>query len=106
MEAVRKSSFMPALRLESMCPQMRQKGRIKVGADADIAIFARTKWLTERPRRTLSSIRRAFVMSWSKAHSLFAKGTLWKALHRGSRSRSAVIGALAWIHCRESHRIF
>jgi len=40
MEAVRKSSFMPALRLESMCPQMRQKGRIKVGADADIAIFA------------------------------------------------------------------
>jgi dihydroorotase len=39
MDAVRKSSLMPAQRLESMSAQMRQKGRIKVGADADIAVF-------------------------------------------------------------------
>jgi N-acyl-D-aspartate/D-glutamate deacylase len=39
MDAVRKSSLMPAQRLESMSPQMRQKGRIKVGADADISVF-------------------------------------------------------------------
>ena len=39
MDAVRKSSLMPAERLESMSPQMRQKGRLKVGADADIAVF-------------------------------------------------------------------
>ena len=31
---------MPAQRLESMSPQMRQKGRLKAGADADIAVFA------------------------------------------------------------------
>jgi len=30
---------MPAQRLESTVPMMRGKGRIKVGADADIAIF-------------------------------------------------------------------
>jgi len=39
MDAIRKSSLMPAQRLEGMSPQMRQKGRIKVGADADIAVF-------------------------------------------------------------------
>jgi N-acyl-D-aspartate/D-glutamate deacylase len=30
---------MPAQRLEAMSPQMRQKGRLKVGADADISVF-------------------------------------------------------------------
>ena len=39
MEAIRKSSLLPAQRLESMCPQMGQKGRLKVGADADIVVF-------------------------------------------------------------------
>jgi len=39
MDAIRKSSLMPAQRLEVMSPQMRQKGRIKVGADADISVF-------------------------------------------------------------------
>jgi N-acyl-D-aspartate/D-glutamate deacylase len=39
MDAIRKSSLMPAQRLEAMSPQMRQKGRLKVGADADITVF-------------------------------------------------------------------
>ncbi len=39
MDAIRKSSLMPAQRLETMSPQMRQKGRVKVGADADLALF-------------------------------------------------------------------
>jgi N-acyl-D-aspartate/D-glutamate deacylase len=39
MDAIRKSSLMPAQRLEAMSPQMRQKGRLKVGVDADISVF-------------------------------------------------------------------
>ena len=39
MDAIRKSSLMPAQRLQSMSPQMREKGRVKVGADADLAVF-------------------------------------------------------------------
>jgi dihydroorotase len=39
MDALRKMALMPAQRLESAVPQMRSKGRIKVGADADLAIF-------------------------------------------------------------------
>ncbi|MBK5294193.1 MAG: amidohydrolase family protein, partial [Acidobacteriia bacterium] len=38
-EAIRKMSLMPARRLEDMVPAMRNKGRIRKGADADIAIF-------------------------------------------------------------------
>lgn len=32
-------SLMPAQRLEASVPQMRNKGRIKVGGDADLTIF-------------------------------------------------------------------
>lgn len=39
MDAIRKSTLMPTQRLESMSPQMRLKGRLKVGADADISVF-------------------------------------------------------------------
>src|SRR5258708_6728216 len=38
MEAIRKMTVMPAQRLEARVPAMRQKGRLRVGADADITI--------------------------------------------------------------------
>jgi dihydroorotase len=39
MDAIRKITLMPAQRLERRVPAMRQKGRLRVGADADITIF-------------------------------------------------------------------
>jgi len=39
MEALRKMTIMPAQRLEARVPQMRSKGRVKVGADADLVVF-------------------------------------------------------------------
>ena len=39
MEALRKMALMPAQRLESLTPAMKNKGRVRVGADADLAIF-------------------------------------------------------------------
>ena len=39
MDALRKMTLMPAQRLERRVPAMRQKGRLSVGADADITIF-------------------------------------------------------------------
>jgi N-acyl-D-aspartate/D-glutamate deacylase len=39
MDAIRKMTLMPAQRLEARVPAMRQKGRLQVGADADITIF-------------------------------------------------------------------
>jgi len=39
MDALRKMTLMPAERLEASVPAMRTKGRIKIGADADIVVF-------------------------------------------------------------------
>lgn len=39
MDALRKMTLLPAQRLEKAVPAMRLKGRVKVGADADITIF-------------------------------------------------------------------
>jgi N-acyl-D-aspartate/D-glutamate deacylase len=39
MDAVRKMTLMPAQRLERRAPLFKDKGRIRVGADADITIF-------------------------------------------------------------------
>jgi len=39
MEALGKMTLMPARRLEAWVPQMRTKGRIRVGADADLTMF-------------------------------------------------------------------
>jgi len=39
MDAIRKMSLMPAERLEERVPAMRDKGRIREGADADLTLF-------------------------------------------------------------------
>ena len=39
MEAIRKMSLMPAQRLEMRAPVFKDKGRIRLGADADITVF-------------------------------------------------------------------
>ncbi|MGH8239982.1 MAG: amidohydrolase family protein, partial [Steroidobacteraceae bacterium] len=39
MEAIEKASLIPARILEDSVPQMKNKGRIRVGADADIIVF-------------------------------------------------------------------
>jgi predicted amidohydrolase len=41
MEALRKMTIMPAQRLEKRVPAMRDKGQLRVGADADITVFDR-----------------------------------------------------------------
>ena len=39
MDALAKMTILPARRLEPIAPNMRNKGRLKIGADADITIF-------------------------------------------------------------------
>ena len=45
MDALRKMTLLPAQRLEARVPAMRQKGRLRVGADADITIFDESRVL-------------------------------------------------------------
>jgi dihydroorotase len=39
MEALGKMSYLPAKRVEAAAPQMARKGRIEIGADADLVVF-------------------------------------------------------------------
>jgi N-acyl-D-aspartate/D-glutamate deacylase len=39
MDAVRKMTLLPARRLQAVDAGMRRKGRVQVGADADLAVF-------------------------------------------------------------------
>ncbi len=43
MQAVEKLSLMPARRLEERVPAMKNKGRVRVGADADLVVFDAAK---------------------------------------------------------------
>lgn len=52
-EAIRKSSLMPAERLQDRVPAMARKGRLKEGADADIIVFDATRF---RERATFDSL--------------------------------------------------
>ncbi len=39
MDALRKMTLMPAERVAGIAPAMKKKGRIQIGADADITVF-------------------------------------------------------------------
>lgn len=43
MDALRKMTLMPAQRLERRVPSMKSKGRVRVGADADLVVFDATR---------------------------------------------------------------
>jgi N-acyl-D-aspartate/D-glutamate deacylase len=57
-DAVRKMTLMPAQRLEKRVPMFKNKGRIQVGADADIAVFDPDKVVTKPRTRIRRSPRR------------------------------------------------
>jgi N-acyl-D-aspartate/D-glutamate deacylase len=38
-DAITKTSYLPAKLLEETAPQMRKKGRLQVGMDADLTVF-------------------------------------------------------------------
>jgi len=65
MDALRKMTLMPAKRLEKHAPVFRDKGRIRIGADADITVFDPSKVLDkatyEQPMQYSEGIQFVFV---------------------------------------------
>ena len=63
-DAIRKMTLMPAQRLERLAPVFRNKGRLNIGVDADIAIFdpATVSDRSTYAQPTLPSIGFRFVL--------------------------------------------
>ena len=65
MEGLRRMTIMPARRLESSVPQMKTKGRLGVGMDADIVVFDPTRIIdratVEEPARYSAGIVHVLV---------------------------------------------
>jgi dihydroorotase len=65
MEGLKKMTLMPAQRLEAFVPQMRNKGRLRLGADADITIFDPTavgdRGTYEKPMQPSAGIAHVIV---------------------------------------------
>jgi N-acyl-D-aspartate/D-glutamate deacylase len=93
MDALRKMTLMPAQRLEKHAPVFRDKGRIRVGADADITVFDPSKVLDkatyERPLQYSEGIPFVFVNG-----TLVVKdGKLVDGVFPGRPARAAIMPA-------------
>lgn len=64
-DAIPKTSYLPARYLEDAAPQMKKKGRLQVGMDADIVVFdpdTIQDWATyDRPNQTSVGMKDVFV---------------------------------------------
>jgi dihydroorotase len=82
---------MPAQRLEQRAPAFKTKGRIKLGADADITVFDANRVIDaatfEKPLQYSEGIRFVLV----KGVAVVSDGTLVKGVFPGGAARAPVV---------------
>ena len=91
MTALRKMTLMPAQRLEKRAPIFKNKGRIRVGADADITIFDPARIIDkatfEEPLQYSDGISYVFV----NGVAVLKAGTLVEGVFPGRAARAPIV---------------
>lgn len=92
MEALRKMSLMPTQRLELRVPAMKKKGRLQVGADADIVIFDANQIIDratfQEPTLPPEGVHYVFV----NGIAVVSEGSVQEGVHPGEAIRSPLHG--------------
>jgi N-acyl-D-glutamate deacylase len=90
-DAIRKMSLMPAQTLEGFVPQMKKKGRLQVGMDADIVVFdpeaIRDVGTYEKPNQPAEGVQSVLV----NGELIVAQGELIPDAAPGQPIRRAVV---------------
>jgi len=93
MTALRKMTLMPARRLEKHAPMFRDKGRIRIGADADITVFDPDKVIDkatyEKPLQYSEGIQFVFV----NGTPVVRDGKLVEGVSPGRAARAPIMSA-------------
>jgi dihydroorotase len=91
MTALRKMTLMPAQRLEKHAPMFRDKGRIRIGADADITVFDPNKVIDkatyEKPLQYSEGIQFVFV----NGTAVVKDGALVEGVFPGRAARAPIL---------------
>ena len=90
MDALRKMTLMPARRLESRVPTMKDKGRLRVGADADITIFDADRIIDRATYREPSVPSAGIQFVLVNGAVVVEKGRIRKAITPGRPIRAPV----------------
>jgi N-acyl-D-aspartate/D-glutamate deacylase len=93
MTALRKMTLMPAQRLEKHAPMFRDKGRIRIGADADITVFDPDRVIDkatyEKPLQYSEGIQFVFV----NGTPVVRDGKLVEGVSPGRAARAPIMSA-------------
>jgi dihydroorotase len=93
MTALRKMTLMPAQRLEEHAPMFRDKGRIRIGADADLTVFDPDKVIDkatyEKPLQYSEGIQFVFV----NGTAIVKDGKLVEGVFPGRAARAPIASA-------------
>jgi len=93
MTALRKMTLMPAQRLEGHAPMFRDKGRIRIGADADLTVFDPDKVIDkatyEKPLQYSEGIQFVLV----NGTAIVRDGKLVEGVFPGRAARAPITSA-------------
>ena len=91
MTALRKMTFMPAQRLEKRAPVFKDKGRIKVGADADITVFDPARVIDKATYEDPLQPSAGIVFVLVNGVPVIRNGQLVEGVHPGRAARAGIV---------------